>query len=188
MPIFSVVVINYNGKQFLKRCLEKVAISDLKPAKVIVVDDASIDNTDEMVRSEFPGVLFLRHTENRGPTAARNTGAREARGKYIIFLDNDVLVKESTFGELVRFMESHSNAGMCGPKLDPEGGGKIKWNMGHDQNLFRALIGSMFEQIGRIFPSSPMIKRASMPFTLNVWDHDHLLPVDWVMEPCMIVP
>ena len=187
MPDFSVVVINYNGKEFLRRSLTCVRESGLSPLRVVVVDDASTDGSDKMARSEFPEFLLLRHEENRGPTAARNTGAREARGKYIIFLDNDVLVRENTFETLIHFMETHPEAGICGPKFKPEKGEKIWWNMGYDPNIFRATIGRLFGFLLIIFPDSKNIKNASMRFSLNYWDYDYLLEVGWVGEACNTV-
>jgi len=186
MSNFSVVVINYNGKEFLRQSLQYIKISNLKPEKVIVVDDASTDGSCELVEKRFPEFFLFRHKKNRGPGAARNTGAREAKGKYIIFIDNDVLVKKNTFGKLERFMETHPEAGICSPKLKPEDKEKMWWNMGHDFNPFRKAVGDLFEKLWRIFPNSQFINTISTPFTLNLWDYDQLRVVDWVSETCNI--
>lgn len=187
MSQFSVVVINYNGKNFLRQCLSKIRESELTPTRVIVVDDASTDNSYEMVKEEFPEFLLLKNEKNSGPTVSRNVGAKKAVGKYIIFLDNDVLVKGNTFEKLVGFVENNPNAGLCGAKFKPEKEKKMWWNMGYDLNIFRDTVGSMFERLSLMFSSSRLIKRLSTPFTLNLLDYDKLRSVDWVAEGCNIV-
>ncbi len=187
MSDFSVVVINYNGKKFLRRCLSKIRESELTPTRVIVVDDASTDNSYEMVKKEFPEFLLLKNEKNSGPTVSRNVGAKKAVGKYIIFLDNDVLIKGNVFEKLVDFMENNPDTGLCGAKFKPEKEKKMWWNMGYDLNIFRDTVGSVFERLSLMFSSSQLIKRLSIPFTLNLSDYDKLRSVDWVSEGCNII-
>jgi len=75
---FSIVIPTYNRKDTLRRCLAAATSQDYPDYEVIVVDDASTDGTDEMVRREFPQVRYIRQEPNRGPAAARNRGIEAA--------------------------------------------------------------------------------------------------------------
>lgn len=188
MSTFSVVVINYNGKLFLEQSLPCLKKSTIQPEKVIVVDDASTDGSKMFVRGQFPEFLLKEHGENRGPTAARNAGAREAEGEYIVFLDNDVLIKPDTFEQLITFMEEDKRRGICSPALITDKGEPIWWNAGYDFNPLRSIIGQLFLKIWWIMPSR-FLEKISAPFTLNLNLRHYKQPVlvDWVSEACNIM-
>lgn len=187
MADFSVVIISYNGKEFLRRCLNAVQKSVLKPKKIVVVDDFSSDGTEKLVKKEFNYVDFIRNKKNLGPTASRNQGTKLAEGDYIIFLDNDVLIRPDTFGKMICFLENRNDVGIVGAKLIPEGREKMWWNMGYDPNNFREAIGYLIGFLLKIFPKSRRLKNFSMKFFLNYWDYDKTLAVDWVVEGCFAV-
>lgn len=183
MPDFSVVIISYNGREFLKKCLESIKKSVLAPRQIIVVDDFSSDGTEEMVKKEFNFIEFIRNGRNLGPTVSRNRGAKLSKGKYVVFIDNDILVKPETFSKMVEFMESHTDAGIAGAKIIP----KMWWNMGYDPNNFREVVGYFIGFLLKIFPRFQQLKVFSMKFILNYWDYDKTLPVGWVIESCFII-
>ena len=87
-PTVTVVIPTYNRKGLLPRALTSVARQTRPPDEVIVVDDGSTDDTEGLVRREFPDVRYLQQ-ENRGVAAARNRGIREAKGEWLAFLDSD---------------------------------------------------------------------------------------------------
>lgn len=89
-PTLSVIVPAYNAAEHIVRCLESVLSQSVKDCEIIVVDDGSSDGTSEIV-AEFSSssIRLIRFVENQGVAAARNAGIREAKGKYIAFLDSD---------------------------------------------------------------------------------------------------
>lgn len=89
-PQFSVIVPTFNRAELLKQTLDSVLAQRFKKFEVIVVDDGSTDGTYEYLKNLGGGVKFLTQP-NRGPSAARNLGARQARGTYLAFLDSDDL-------------------------------------------------------------------------------------------------
>lgn len=187
MTDFSVVIISYNGKEFLRKCLNAVQKSALKPKKIIVVDDFSDDGTKEMIQNKFAFVEFVRNKENLGPTASRNRGAKLANGEYIIFLDNDILLRPDALQKLISLMDSNPKTAIIGAKIIPVGHSKMWWNAGWDMNHFRQSTGYFIGFLLKIFPDSRFLKNLSMKFILNYWDYDKTLKVDWVVEGCFII-
>jgi len=89
-PLVSVIIPTYNRCNHLKRAIESVLAQTYEPFEVIVVDDASTDETPEMVLEiEDDRIKFIRHETNRHVSAARNTGITHANGDYLAFLDDD---------------------------------------------------------------------------------------------------
>jgi glycosyltransferase involved in cell wall biosynthesis len=89
-PIVSVITPTYNRANVLGRSVKSVLNQSYADFELIIVDDHSTDNTEELVRSfKDPRIRFVRHAENRGASAARNSGIRIARGEYIAFQDSD---------------------------------------------------------------------------------------------------
>jgi len=86
--LFSVVIPTYNRRPLLARCLDSVRQASVAGTEIIVVDDGSTDDTAAYVRARVPDVRFVQQ-ENRGVSAARNSGMRLARGRFIAFLDSD---------------------------------------------------------------------------------------------------
>ncbi len=93
-PKVSVVIPVHNGAEFLGRCLESVFASDYPEFEVIVVDDASADESAS-IAAEFP-VRLIRSAQRRGAAAARNMGAETTRGEILFFLDADILIQRGT--------------------------------------------------------------------------------------------
>jgi glycosyltransferase involved in cell wall biosynthesis len=89
-PVVSVVIPTYNRAHILGRSLGSVLAQTFQDFEVIVVDDGSTDNSEEIVRSFSDArVRYLRHESNKGGSAARNTGIRAAKGQYVAFQDSD---------------------------------------------------------------------------------------------------
>ncbi len=196
---FSVVIPNYNGEGVLRETLDGVIGSFVKPEKIIIVDDLSTNVSRETLKqiiksttcslqvNPLEWVSLIKNKENYGPTKSRNIGAREAVGEYIIFLDNDIVVLKDSFEKLVSFMNVRRGVGVCGAMIKNKEGDPMWWNAGWDLNIFRASVGRVFGFFIKLFPKSEKLKELSMPFSLNYWNRDKALKVDWVVEGCFIV-
>ncbi|MBC8002844.1 MAG: glycosyltransferase family 2 protein [Opitutaceae bacterium] len=104
MPFFSVIIPTYNRAILLQEALKSVFAQEYRDFEVLVVDDGSIDETEEKVRQFDSAIQFLRQ-QNRGPGAARNLGIQSARGAYVTFLDSDDLWFPWTLATFARIIQ-----------------------------------------------------------------------------------
>jgi glycosyltransferase involved in cell wall biosynthesis len=89
-PVISVIIPTYNRAHLVGRAIRSVLAQTFQDWELIVVDDGSSDNTEEVVCSfQDPRICYISHEVNRGGSAARNTGIKVARGEYVSFLDSD---------------------------------------------------------------------------------------------------
>jgi GT2 family glycosyltransferase len=114
----SVVVVNWNTRELLARCLRSVydTAHDLG-CEVLVVDNASTDGSAAMVRDRFPQVCLIENGKNVGFARASNQAIHESGGRYVMLLNSDTEALPGALQEMVRFMDAHLQAGGCGPLL-----------------------------------------------------------------------
>ncbi len=145
MVDLSIVIVNWNVRELLRRCLDSILADEITTGgrpyvrcgqgnhgglplrtgghgvppvlQVIVVDNASTDGSAEMVRTEFPDVHLIANEDNRGFTAANNQGVAVAQGRYVLLLNPDTEVVGDSLSKLVAFADEHPDVGMVGPKL-----------------------------------------------------------------------
>ncbi len=147
-PLASIVIPVYNKVELTRACLDSIARtpSDID-YEVIVVDDCSSDRTEAFL-SECSGILALRNEVNSGFIDTCNRGAEQARGEFVIFLNNDTTVKPGWLDALISTFRSDPEAGVVGAKLVyPDGrlqeaGGIIfndasGWNYGRNESADR---------------------------------------------------
>ncbi len=141
-PDISVVIPVFGNFDLTLHCLKALdAIGDERPFEVIVVDDASTDETEEVL-STLPGIRYTRNEKNLGFLKACNRGAGRARGRYILLLNNDTLVQDGAIDALADTFEAHANVGLAGAKLYFQDGtlqeaGGIVWSDGSALNYGR---------------------------------------------------
>lgn len=106
-PLFSVVMPAYNARRFIRMALESVFRQTMQDFEIIVVNDGSTDETQEILESVGNAKLRVITQENGGECVARNRGMREARGKYISFLDSDDVWHENHLEQARNFLEAN---------------------------------------------------------------------------------
>lgn len=137
IPFVSIIVLNYNGKNFLNACLLSLSKIDYPKSsyEVIMVDNGSVDGSVEYVRKNFPWVHVVTLNKNYGFGGGNNIGIRFARGEYLVFLNNDTRVTKDWLSKLVQALTEHS-ATICASKtlfmdnseMVEYGGGKFTIN------------------------------------------------------------
>jgi len=114
----SIIIVSYNVRYFLESCLYSVykALREIT-GEVIVVDNNSVDGSAQMTGEKFPGVKLICNTENTGFARACNQGIAIASGKYVLLLNPDTLIEETTLSKTIHFIEDHPDAGAVGVKM-----------------------------------------------------------------------
>jgi GT2 family glycosyltransferase len=117
-PRVTVVVPNWNGKQFLKLCLSSLRKQRFEDFETLLVDNGSIDDSLELVAKNFPEVRLARLPENRGFSAAVNAGIRASEAQeFVALLNNDTEVDPGWLEALVRAADGHPEVGLLASKL-----------------------------------------------------------------------
>ncbi len=122
MPDISIIIVSWNAREFLLKCLESIpsGIGGLD-AEVIVVDNASSDGSARAVRDMYPGVKLLPQSENLGFARANNIGIRGSTGQYVCLINSDVIVLPGCIEKLFFFLNEHPGAAIAAPKvLNPD--------------------------------------------------------------------
>ena len=157
-PQVSVIIPTYNRGWIIKEAIDSVLTQDYRDFELIVVDDGSTDNTDDILNSYHGDIIVFRQ-ENQGVSAARNRGLAEASGRFIAFLDSDDLWLPQKLFRQVEFFNKNPEAQICqteetwirkGVRVNPKKRHKKPWGMIFEPSLALCLVS----------PSAVMIRRS----------------------------
>jgi len=158
-PKVSIVILNWNGKKHLEKCLLSIKKVSYSPLEVIVVDNASSDGSSEMVKKDFPEALLVVNKKNLGYSGGNNIGIRKSTGDYIFILNNDTEVSKDFLDPLVLAFEKDTTLGCVQPKL----------LYGSDHMLLNA-VGSYFTSTGFLYHygyrKKADLKQYNVPLTI----------------------
>jgi GT2 family glycosyltransferase len=114
----SILIVNWNSKDYLRRCLQTVrsTCAEMSP-QIIVVDNASFDGCAEMLAAEFPEVEFVQSSENLGFGRANNLGFQRVRGEYLLLLNPDTELRPGAVARMVEALRTVLGAGITAPRL-----------------------------------------------------------------------
>lgn len=182
-PDVSVVIVSWNVRDLLRRCLRSVSLSPGFAADavyVIVVDNASTDGTAEMVRAEFPSVRLLVNGANTGFTAGCNQGLAAAAGRYVLLLNPDTELSGDALAAMVRLLDTDAGIALVGPRLvHPDG--ETQPSRRRFPTLATAFVESTVLQ--GLFARSDVLCR----YYLRDRSDDEGQDVDWVVGAAMLV-
>jgi N-acetylglucosaminyl-diphospho-decaprenol L-rhamnosyltransferase len=165
----SIIIVNWNTSKLLFQCLESIYRSELRSTfEIIVVDNASTDDSISLITTNFPDVHIISNDRNLGFATANNQGIAVAKGRYVLLLNSDTIVLPGVFDEMLRVADLNPQTGVIGPKL---------LNMdGTLQKSWSSFPSFLSELLGKNFRiRHPVV---NIP---NTYD------VDWIMGACMLV-
>jgi GT2 family glycosyltransferase len=119
-PLFSIVIVNYNGQEHLQRCISSALKSDYPNFEIIIVDNGSTDGSIKLLNELFgkeSHLTMILNTKNLGPARARNTGSTRAKGEYLAFIDNDTEVDKLWLKEALEILKNRPEVGAIQCKL-----------------------------------------------------------------------
>lgn len=115
--LVSIIILNFNGKEYIRDCLNSVFSSHYPKFEIIVVDNASCDDSDYIIEKEFPYVKLVRNKKNLGFAAGNNIGIRVAKGDIVILLNNDTIVEKGWLEGIMDTLTSSDEIGIVGSKI-----------------------------------------------------------------------
>jgi len=179
----SIVIVNYNTKDQLLDCLSSIYAHSPEKymLEVIVVDNASDDDSVEAVKSVFPDVILLPQPDNLGFSKANNKGISISRGRYILLLNPDTVVEKDTLTEMINYMDYNPQIGVAGCKVVLADGTLDK----ACKRSFPTPLKAFFHFMGlaKLFPNN---KRFGA-YNLTYLDEDEINEVDSVVGAFMLV-
>lgn len=168
----SIIIANWNTCDTLRDCLKSIyeEAGNIQ-FEVIVVDNASSDGSVETIKSEFPGVILIENSENKGFACANNVGIQASKGRYVCLINSDIIVLEDCIEKLMSFMDEHPGTGMAGPRiLNPDR--TLQRSCRHFPTIWNNLCQAL--SLNHLFPKSRFFSGAFM----NYWNHDSIRSVD----------
>lgn len=135
----SIIILSYNTKALLKTCLDSI-YKNIKSIEfeVIVVDNASKDESCKMVKSEFPKVILIENKINLGFSKGINIGAKKAKGTYLLFLNSDTEILKDKFRDMLSIFDKDKKIGIAGGSLVNQDGSKQR-SFGKFYNLLNII-------------------------------------------------
>ena len=112
-PKVSIIIINYNGKELLEKCLESLYKVDYDNFEIILVDNNSTDGTMEFVTKNYPSIIIIKLDSNKGFAEPNNIGSKIAKGEYLLFLNNDTVVTPDFISKMIKVVENDKKIGIC---------------------------------------------------------------------------
>lgn len=194
----SILIVSWNVAPLLRRCLRSIAQQSEptdQPAvrrlttlpasgaalEVIVVDNASADDTVTTVMAEFPWVRIVANPQNVGFARANNQAYAASRGTTALFLNPDTEVMPGALATLVAYLRDHADVGALGPRLRyPDGA------IQSSRRRFPTLGTALFEStlLEQWWPHNPLARA----YRLEDVPDDHIQDVDWLVGACLLVP
>jgi GT2 family glycosyltransferase len=169
MVDLSVIVVNWNTRDLLSQCVQSIYdTANGLAIEVIVVDNASTDGSQAMIRQQFPQVARIENDQNIGFAQANNQALIIGQGRYFLLLNSDTVVLPHTLEEMVRFADVHSDAGIVGCKLLNSDGSL--------QKSWASFPTFWSEVMGRNVRGRRLVDEKSLVYE-----------VDWVGGACMLV-
>ncbi len=153
-PILSIIIVHFNTPDFLKQCLSSLQKSSLleKQYEVFVVDNASLHDVRPWLKKDFPHVRLVQNTGNTGFSRANNQAIRLSRGRYVLLLNPDTVVKPETLQVMVAYMDGNPRAGAATCRLELADGTLDDACHRGFPTPWNALC--FFSGLARLFPSS----------------------------------
>ena len=181
MADLSIIIVNWNVRDLLDRCLASIYAADIDAddLEIIVVDSASDDGSIEMVSDKYPAVKLVSEADNVGFTRGNNIGLEQAQGEYLLLLNPDTEVSQDGIKTLIDFMQANPRAGIVGPKtLNSDGSHQST------RRRFPTLMTGIFES-GWLSAWAPAT--VERDYRMLDTNDDDIIKADWVQGSALLL-
>lgn len=144
----SIIIVNYNGKQFLPKLIESIKAQIFNDKlEIIIVDNHSSDDSSEFIKNNYSEIILIENTSNRGHSEACNQGAKVAKGNYLYFVDNDSYLEKNCIHELLETFNKKKDCGIVGGMVKDYGSNYIQ-EIGVNIDIFGYSISNIGSPLG----------------------------------------
>lgn len=163
IPPVSIIILNWNGKRYLKKCLDSVLKQNYNNFEIILVDNASTDGSIEFIKKGYRNEITLKkiklilNSRNYGFAEGNNIGIAHAHGRYLVFLNQDTYVDKNWLINLVSYAQKNKKLGICGPKILDYDNPKIIQSKGSELDFLGTPYHRGFNEIDKNMPEDPKI-------------------------------
>ncbi|MFA6285294.1 MAG: glycosyltransferase family 2 protein [Parcubacteria group bacterium] len=179
-PELSVIITSYKNPAVLRLCLESIKKNIfLKGYEILVLDSATEEDTEMMMRESFPEIRFFSHFENLGFAKLVNRGLEKAKGDFLLILNADIIIEKKSADILIEYLKSNLTVGIIGPKL-------LNFDGRVQPSRFR-----FYTPLIILFRRTPLgrlgfAKKKIDKFLYKNADPDKPQEVDWIMGSAMM--
>lgn len=179
----TIAVNSYQNPEILRLCLQSIQKEMAKSSlsyEILVADSATLEDTEILMREDFPGVRFFPFVKNVGFKTLVNVSIKEAKGEYIFLINSDIILSEGAVEKMLGYLREHPEIGLLGPK-------QYNFNGSLQQSCFHFYRPETILYRRTWLGKLPFAKRHLEWFTLSQYDHLSPRPVDWVIGSAMLV-
>jgi GT2 family glycosyltransferase len=180
VPDLSLVILSWNARDELLACVRSIEAASVGiDVEIIVVDNASSDDSPDAVEREFPNVKVIRNSKNLGFAAGNNVGIRQSAGRYVAIVNSDTMILDDGLRKIAAFMDAHPRTGIAGPRIVNEDRSlRVScWQYPSVRNSLCLMLGC-----ATLFPRSRFFSTAEMAY----WDHDEVRNVEAITGAFMV--
>ncbi len=173
----SIIILTWNTRDYLKKCLDSICetVKEIR-YEVIVVDNASGDDTVQMVEEKYPDVILIRNYKNIG-MPARNQGLKIAKGRFLFLLDVDTIVLPGAVNLLVDYLAKNPDVGLVASKLV-----YLNGDLAYTCRKFPTVMSKLSRRIPAKWAQSLLEKEE-----LRYWSYNSARETDYVIGACQMV-
>jgi len=181
----SLVVISLNSREYLRGCLDSILAAQWRDVsyEIVVTDNGSTDGTLEMLAASYPQVKVMAHQKNLGFCPASNLAAAASCGRYLMFLNDDILIYDDAIAKLVEWMDTHPQTGAIGSRLfNPDGTDQHSSGRAWPTPM-NAIFGRK-SFLSRLFPRAKWVRQYLITDRIG---EDSPYRVDWLSAAALMV-
>lgn len=177
----SIIVTSYRNPELLKVCLDSIKKCAIDVAhELIVADGETSENTEMMMREEYPEVIFFSFKENVGLQALLKKAIENSSGEYLLLLNGDIIANTDSISKLLAYIKENKSVGMVGPKL-------LNFNGTLQYSCFRFYKPVTIVYRRTFLGRFAFAKKHLDWFLMKDYDHASIKEVDWLMGSAFMI-
>lgn len=176
----SIIITRFRNPEMLKVCIDSIRKNlTLKDFEIIVSDSETDEETRLLMKEDYPELTFIPSKENIGFEGTVRNGYKKCRGKYILILNHDIIVKKDSIENILSYMANNPDAGLVGPRL-------LNFNESLQPSCFRFYTPLTIIYRRTFFGRLGFAKKHLDRFLMKDFDHRSTREVDWLMGSAMM--